>query len=775
MPDRENDLSGRRGGRGRRKGGSPDSARDASKDSGALPTIDERTLLDTLERAGAPLARHELLHRLKLPRREWGRLEQDLDRLIRAGKVLKNRRDEYLLVERADLVVGRVIGHRDGFGFLRPDEGARDDDVFLPARQMRKVMHDDRAAVQVRRHDAQGRAMGSIVEVLERAHDTLVGRLCRESGITFVVPDNPRIPQHVLVPPRGTGGARVGEAVLVTLDEYPGEDRQAIGRVTRVLGARDEPGIDIELAIHAFDLPFEWPDDAMAQAEAFPDRVPRNAKAGRLDLRDVPLVTIDGADAKDFDDAVYCEPDGDGWRLMVAIADVSHYVRPGEALDREARRRGTSVYFPNRVIPMLPEALSNGLCSLKPNVDRLCMVCDMKVTPTGRVTASTFHQAVMRSAARLTYEQAESLLTGEPVARRLQRAKPQVEQLQAVYRALARARRRRGALDFDIPEVRFEFGEDGRVSGISGYSRGDSHRIIEECMIAANVEAARFLGKHRVPTLYRVHEGPADEKLEELRLFLATFGARLPRGKTLHTRDLARVLRELRDHTQLELVEGVVLRSMQAAQYHPRNIGHFGLGLPAYAHFTSPIRRYPDLLVHRGIRQIIEAGSTRGFAYGAADMERLGAQTSSAERRADEAVWDVHDRLKCDYMQHRIGEEFEGVVTGVVPFGLFVRLIGLHVDGLVHVSALGHEYFRHDPVHRQLVGEASGRTFQLTDTLRVRLVRVDLEDRKIDFELAAGRDEGAGEPAEDADAAETGGRSRRGGRGRGGGRRRGRR
>ena len=736
MPDRENDLSGRRGGRGRRKGGSPDTARDASKDSGASPTIDERTLLDTLERAGAPLARHELLHRLKLPRREWGRLEQDLDRLIRAGKVLKNRRDEYLLVERADLVVGRVIGHRDGFGFLRPDEGARDDDVFLPARQMRKVMHDDRAAVQVRRHDAQGRAMGSIVEVLERAHDTLVGRLCRESGITFVVPDNPRIPQHVLVPPRGTGGARVGEAVLVTLDEYPGEDRQAIGRVTRVLGARDEPGIDIELAIHAFDLPFEWPDDAMAQAEAFPDRVPRNAKAGRLDLRDVPLVTIDGADAKDFDDAVYCEPDGDGWRLMVAIADVSHYVRPGEALDREARRRGTSVYFPNRVIPMLPEALSNGLCSLKPNVDRLCMVCDMKVTPTGRVTASTFHQAVMRSAARLTYEQAESLLTGEPVARRVQRAKPQVEQLQAVYRALARARRRRGALDFDIPEVRFEFGEDGRVSGISGYSRGDSHRIIEECMIAANVEAARFLGKHRVPTLYRVHEGPADEKLEELRLFLATFGTRLPRGKTLHTRDLARVLRELRDHTQLELVEGVVLRSMQAAQYHPRNIGHFGLGLPAYAHFTSPIRRYPDLLVHRGIRHVLRKGGAKAFPYSHGDMEQLGEHCSMAERRADDATRDAVAWLKAEYMQDKVGETFLGVVSGVTGFGLFVEIKDVYIEGLVHVTSLDNDFYHFDPARHSLTGERGGRVFRIGDELKVQVARVSLDDRKIDLALA---------------------------------------
>ncbi|TVQ49680.1 MAG: ribonuclease R [Gammaproteobacteria bacterium] len=692
-------------------------------------------VLAALEREGAPATLERLAEQVEVAAepQALAALEAQLAGLIRAGEVLRNRRDEYLLVRKADLVPGRVQGHRDGFGFLIPDHG--DQDIFLPARQMRRLFDGDRAAVQVRGQDRQGRPMGSVMEVLERAHSELVGRLHRESGVTYVVPDNPRIPHHVVIPRGGHGGAQAGEAVLVGIEEYPEEHRLAIGRVSRVLGSPGAPGMEVEMAVHAFALPHEWPEEALAEAEAMPQRVPTAAKQGRVDLRELPLVTIDGADARDFDDAVYCEPADDGWRILVAIADVSHYVRPGSPLDQEAQRRGTSVYFPNRVIPMLPEALSNGLCSLNPQVDRLCMVCDMHLGRDGKVTGSEFYSAVMRSAARLTYDDVTTLLEtgrGRPA---LQRLAGPLRELHAAWEALIAARRRRGALDFDVPEVAFDFDEHGHVTGLSPRHRGVAHRIIEECMIAANVEAARFLRHHRMPTLYRVHEGPADEKLEELRLFLATFEVKLPKGQTLKPRDLYRAVERLHDHPERELVEMVVLRSMQAAVYRPRNIGHFGLALPGYAHFTSPIRRYPDLLVHRGIRQVLEHGSAKGFAYAMPDMERLGDLTSRAERRADEATWDAHDRLKCEFMQDHIGTEYDGVITGVMPFGVFVRLSEVHVEGLVHVSYLGKEYFRHDPVRRALVGERSGTVFGLTGHVRVRVLRVNLEDRKIDFEL----------------------------------------
>lgn len=712
-------------------------SRSARPASGGKSGAAREAILQALEREGAPaqLPRLKALLEVDDQPAAQERLEKDLAQLIRDGQIIRNRRDEYLLVSKADLVPGRVQGHRDGFGFLIPDHG--DQDIFLPARQMRRVFDGDRVAVQTRGQDRQGRPMGSVMEVLERAHQEMVGRLHVESGITFVVPDNPRIPHHIIVVPGQDGGAKPGEAVLVQIKEYPEEHRLAIGHVSRVLGSPEAPGMEVEMAVHVFGLPHEWPTDALAQAEALPSAVPESAKADRIDLRELPLVTIDGEDARDFDDAVYCEPAGEGWRLIVAIADVSHYVRPGSPLDREAVARGTSVYFPNRVIPMLPEALSNGLCSLNPKVDRLCMVCDMQLGPQGKVSSSEFYPAVMRSAARITYTEAEVLLEAGEGSEELKRLRPRLEHLRDAYKVLAKARSRRGGLDFDVPEVRFEFDERGHVTGLAPYHRGVSHRIIEECMIAANVETGLFLRRHRMPTLYRVHEGPADEKLEELRLFLDTFGVKLPKGTTLKPRDLYRAVNQLRDHPERELVEGVVLRSMQAAVYRPKNIGHFGLALPAYAHFTSPIRRYPDLLVHRGIRHIVEHGSVKGFEYAMPDMERLGDVTSRAERRADEATWDSHDRLKCEFMQDHLGQEYDGVITGVMPFGVFVRLSELHVEGLIHVSYLGKEYFRHDNVRRALVGERSGKVFGLTGHVRVRVLRVNLEDRKIDFELVA--------------------------------------
>jgi ribonuclease R len=526
--------------------------------------------------------------------------------------------------------------------------------------------------------------------------------------------------------------------VVARLTEQPGKDTQPVGEVIEVLGAADEPNIETEVAIRAHGIPFQWDEDAVAEAEHLGSRVLPGDKKDREDLRDLPLVTIDGADAKDFDDAVYAERAGRGWRLIVAIADVSHYVKCDGPLDSNARERGTSVYFPRRVVPMLPESLSNGLCSLNPRVDRLCMACEMHVNEHGKVTVSRFFRGVMRSQARLIYDEVAAALEERESteARRLANLMPRLEALRDVYEVLSCARRGRGAIEFEIPEVTFAFDSRGQIARVVPRSRNEAHRIIEECMIAANVEAARFLKRHRVPTLYRVHAGPEEDRLEDLAAFLEAYGIRLPRRDRIEPAHYNRIVDQIKGRPDEALIEVVLLRSLPQALYQPDNTGHFGLALPEYAHFTSPIRRYPDLLVHRAIGHILGGGGARDFRYDRAEMERLGSHCSSTERRADDATREALDWLKCEFMRDKIGEDFDAVVTGVVDFGLFVQIPDLQVEGLVHVSGLGNEYFRRDTVHRRLIGERSGQSWQLADTVRVRVVRVDLETKKIDFAMA---------------------------------------
>ena len=690
-----------------------------------------------MEAAGRPLTAAGLFERLSVSDdAERSALHGRFRAMIRDGQLITNRRGEYCLVGHTAVIVGTVSGHRDGYGFVAPDAGG--DDVYLPPREMREVIHGDRVAVRIARTDERGRAEGRLVEVVERNTREVVGRYVHESGLGFVIPDNPRISHTVAVPPRGRAGAKPGQIVVAELTEQPGRGTQPIGRIVEVLGDAGAPGIETDIAIRAHGLPFRWPQEALDEAEGWGDRVRPSAKQDRVDLRDFPLVTIDGPDAKDFDDAVWCEPDGKGFRLIVAIADVSHYVRPGAALDEEARNRGTSVYFSRKVIPMLPEGLSNGLCSLNPHVDRLCMVCDMRVGPGGKVTASTFYEAVMRSSARLTYDEVAGILVeGDPALRkRYDRLVPHLEHLQGVWRALARARSRRGAIDFDLPEVRMIFDPKGRVARVEPRERNDAHRIIEECMIAANVEAARFLERHKLPTLFRVHAGPDEDKLGELKAFLGAFGISLPTRERLEPRHVSDIVRQVSGRPDAALIEAVVLRSMKQAVYQPENVGHFGLALPRYAHFTSPIRRYPDLLVHRAIRHALSGAPAREFVHAPAQMEQLGRHCSACERRADEATREAMDWLKCEFMQDRVGEEFDVIVTGVVDFGLFVQIPEYQIDGLVHVSSLGGDYYQRDAVHHRLVGERTGRVFRLTDRLTVRLARVNLDDRKIDFELS---------------------------------------
>jgi ribonuclease R len=687
-------------------------------------------IIDALNRASGPIALEPLgeIFAIREPK-HLRAIENRLKAMVRDGQLHRNRAGQFGLTRALELVPGRVQAHRDGYGFLIRDDG--EDDVYLSGREMRTLFDGDRVAVRIvpgRREGLQGR----VVEVLARAKTEIVGQFRRERGIGFVL-EHGDTRTEALIGRGDTLRAKPGDIVRAEILEYPSERSPAIGRIVEILGREDQPGIETDIAILAHGIPNEWPDAVRAQLTEIPDAVPERAQRGRVDLRDLPLVTIDGADAKDFDDAVYCERHGEGWRLIVAIADVSHYVAPDSALDREARLRGTSVYFPGRVVPMLPEALSNGLCSLNPKVDRLCFVCDMTVTRTGRVSQSRFYDAVMRSAARLTYTRSMKILDNARPSGEDAELKKMLTPLLDVYRVFAKARAKRGAIDFDLTESVIDLNEKGAVDSIRPLERLTTHRIIEECMIAANVEAAKRLGKVRLPSLYRVHEGPNAERIEELSLLLRTYGFKLPPLGQLTPQHFSRILSRVAGKPEAELIETMLLRSMSKAVYQPKNTGHFGLALGAYAHFTSPIRRYPDLLVHRALKFAAKQRSPKGYYYKLAEMEHLGERCSLAERRADEAVWDVEEQLKVEYMEKHLGDEFEVIVASVAPFGLFVRIPELHVDGLVHVSALPPDYYHRDGSGTKLSGERSGREYRLLERMKVRLSNVDSEQRKIDF------------------------------------------
>jgi ribonuclease R len=700
------------------------------------PIPSREFLMEYLREAGKPRTREQLWEELGLDEYEREATARRLESMVRDGQIIRNRRDGYLLVNRTDLVSGRVVGHPDGYGFLIPEDGG--EDLYLSSREMRGLVHGDRAVVRVSGVDRRGRREGALVEVLERNTRQVVGRLFVEQGVAFVVPDNSRVRHDVLIPAADLGGAHTGQIVVADLIEQPTHRSPPLGRVAEVLGDHMGPGMEIDIAIRSHGLPFDWPEEVAQAVAGLGHTVPEETFAGRTDLRGVPLVTIDGADAKDFDDAVYCEAKPKGWRLVVAIADVSAYVEPGTALDGEARGRGTSVYFPGRVVPMLPEVLSNGLCSLNPQVDRLCMVCDMYVSGAGEMTRSRFYPAVMRSHARLTYDTVAAVLVERDPALRAEHAAlvPHLEELYRLYQALRAARDDRGAIDFETLETRIVFGPGQKIARVEPVERNDAHRLIEECMIAANVAAARFLQRHRMPALYRVHDGPTRERLEALREFLGELGLGLGGGESPEPRHYARLLTEVTGRPDRHLIQTVMLRSLAQAVYSPSNNGHFGLALPAYAHFTSPIRRYPDLLVHRAIRHLLEGGRASDFLYRQVDMVPLGEHCSTTERRADEASRDAVDWLKCEYMLDKVGEVFAGTVSAVTSFGLFVELDGIFVEGLIHVTVLKSDYYHFEPAHHRLVGERTRRVYRLGDRLEVRVTRVDLDERKIDFELA---------------------------------------
>jgi len=712
----------------------PYAKREASKYES--PIASRELILEVLEKSDGPLslsALHEAL--LVDSEKVIVALARRLGAMERDGQLIRNRQNHYLPISKVDLVRGRVMGHADGFGFLIPDEGG--EDLFLSPFEMRTLMHRDRAVVRPAGKSKRGKLMGKLVEIIERGNKQIVGRYYKESGLGFVVPDNKRLNQDVMIPEQDAMQAKNGQFVVTSIVEMPNKSRQPIGKVIEVIGDHLAPGMEIDVAIRSYDLPHEWPDEVLQQVEQFSEKSIQDQLKHRKDMRELNFVTIDGLDAKDFDDAVYCEPHDKGWKLWVAIADVSHYVETDTALDEEARNRATSVYFPERVIPMLPESLSNGLCSLKPEVDRLCMVCEMFISDTGELTKHKFYDAVMCSSARLTYDEVQTILYDKnPEAREnRQHLIGDLEHLQSVYNALRKQRKKRGAIDFDTKETYFEFDQEKKIKAILPRQRSEAHMIIEECMINANVAAAEYITRCNLPTLFRVHENPTTEKLRDMREFLESLGVGFSKAEKPTPSDYMTVLKKIAHRKDKHIIQMMLLRSMAQAVYSPEGIGHFGLALPLYAHFTSPIRRYPDLVVHRTIRHLITKQNKDSFPLSQNDLVLLGEHCSMCERRADDATRDVDAWLKCEFMLDKLGQEFSGTITSVTGFGFFVLLDEYFVEGLVHVTALKSDYYHYDEQSHCLFGEHSKKRYSLGDEVKIIVARVSLDERKMDFSL----------------------------------------
>ncbi|WP_372740222.1 ribonuclease R [Neptunomonas sp.] len=734
----------------------PEAQREADKYQNPVPS--REYILDFLLSWGAPISHGRLCAELKVDDEDGiEAVSRRLKAMCRDGQLMSNRKNEFGLIKKMDLISGRVIGHRDGFGFVKPDEGGND--LFISPRQMRQVFDRDRVVVQEIGVDQKGRREGKIVEVLEHCTHKLVGRFKGSAGFGHLRPENQRITQQVMViaDPESALVYEDDQLVVVELTQQPGKRNMPQGRVIEVLGDHMAAGMEIQVAIHNYDIPNEWPDAIHQEIGDLTPEVEESAKLNRVDLRHLPFVTIDGEDARDFDDAVYAEEKASGgWRLWVAIADVSWYVRPATALDQEAHKRGNSVYFPEFVVPMLPELLSNGLCSLNPNADRLAMVCEMTVSAAGVLSGYQFYEAVINSQARLTYTKVGAMLMepesddGAALRNEYSHVVPHLEHLYSLYFALRAARVKRGAIDFDTTESRMIFGPQRKIEQIIPVIRNDAHKLIEECMLCANVATARFLSSTDMPTLYRVHDGPKVGRLESLRAYLAELGLNLGGGDEPDPKDYQQLAEWIEERPDRHVIQTMMLRSMAQAVYSPENHGHFGLAYPAYTHFTSPIRRYPDLLVHRAIRAMIHSDSQARtirrpddfslntdfrYRYTTEQVVQLGEHCSMTERRADDATRDVEAWLKCEFMQDQVGHEYEGVVSAVTGFGLFIELESVYIEGLIHITALPSDYYHFDAAKQRLIGERTRKVFKLGDRLRVQVARVDLDDRKIDFEL----------------------------------------
>ena len=736
----------------------PHAQREAENYTNPIPS--REYIIQLLEEIGEPIGHLALCEQMKLASDEQiEALRRRLIAMSRDGQIISNRRGLFGLAAHMDLLKGRIQGNKDGYGFFIPEDSSGD--MFLGTREMEKLFDGDEVLARHSGFDNRGRREGTIVEILKRRFEQIVGRYYREDGFGILVPDSKRVSHEILIPDQHAGSAEDGQFVVAEIIEYPSKRRKAVAKIVEVLGDSTTPGLEIEVAVRSHDIPHVWPFAVEKETYRFSEEVGEADRQGRADLRDIPFVTIDGEDAKDFDDAVFARKhEGGGWTLFVAIADVSHYVKIGSALDEEAITRATSVYFPGHVIPMLPEKLSNGLCSLKPKVDRLTMVCEMEISASGDMKDYSFYEAVIHSHGRMTYNEVSDII--EPaesdaqkniqttIKKRHESLIEHLDNLYSLFHALRAVRDSGGAMDFDTTETRIVFGEDRKIREIVPVYRNDAHRLIEECMLCANVAAARLLEDSKLPALYRVHEGPNPAKLENLRIFLKELDLHLPGGDKPEPGDYQYVLKQMAGRPDRILLQTMLIRSLMQAVYQPENLGHFGLGYEAYAHFTSPIRRYPDLLVHRAIRYLIrnKPGAHVKKQPGAADLAKkaiypfdlkqmieLGEICSTSERRADAASYSVIDALKCEYMQDRVGDEFVGTVTSVTSFGLFVELNEIYVEGLVHISELSNDYYHFDPVHHSLSGERSQKTYRLGDSVEVKVVRVDLDEKKIDLQM----------------------------------------
>ncbi len=709
---------------------------DYKKSTRKINIPDRQDILDYLVKCNKPRTLHKIANALGV---EGGEERQAVLGRIKAmqrdGQIVLNRRGGYGLVGKMDLHQGVVIGHTDGYGFLDIEDEA--DDLYLSSKEMRSLLHGDRIVARIVGIDKRGRKEGAMVEILQRANHRVVGRYFEEDGISFVTPHNKRIHQDVLIPKLMGGKAQSGQYVVAEITKQPDNHTQPIGKVVETLGEHVAAGMAIEVTIRSYKIPDDWPDEVLKEADNFTDKIDDGDIGNREDIRDLRLLTIDGEDAQDYDDAVYCEKQGSNWRLLVAIADVSHYVHPGTALDDEALNRGNSVYFPRRVVPMLPEVLSNELCSLKPKVDRLCLVCELHINQKGAVTRHRFFEGVMRSAARMTYDKVAGIITGKDseLRKEYKGIIPQLEALHDLYLLLNKYRQETGLLDFRSVEPCFEFDNNHVVASIYALERNDAHRLIEEFMLAANIATAEFLLEHRIPALYRVHESPKALKIEGLHAFLGEFSLKLGGGETPTAKDYANLITEVKDREDAHLIETVLLRSMQLAVYSEKNTGHFGLAFPAYTHFTSPIRRYADLTVHRAIRYLIRNKNAKGFFHSTGDMHSIAVHCSMTDRRAEEATRDVVQWYKCEFMQDKVGEIYAGTISGVTSFGIFVELDDIYVEGLIHVTALPVDYYHFDAIGHRLTGERQGKNYRLGGRVQVKVMRVSVDDKKIDFEL----------------------------------------
>jgi ribonuclease R len=696
------------------------------------PIPSREFILEYMEEYGKPISRKQLREAFGIKKEDQKEaLRRRLIAMTRDGQLFSNRRGLYALVNQMDSLRAYILSHPDGFGFARPENG--DKDIYLSPWQMRSLFPSDKVLVQVVQKEGRSRKEGIVVEILERNTEQVVGHYQEENGLCFVEPENKQITQTVLILPDKVGKAKPGQLVVANILTYPTMKHQATGEVTEILGDHMRPGLEADIAIRSFNIPYRWDESVEEEIKKIDLEIKPEERKKRKDLSALDFVTIDGEDAKDFDDAVYCETlkEKKGWRLWVAIADVSHYVKPHTALDAEAQKRGNSVYFPNKVVPMLPEILSNHTCSLRPKEEKLTVVCEMHISEHGALLSYDFYRAVICSKARLTYVEVANMLDSEKALKSTAFVFPMLQDLLKLYKTLHKNREKRGALDFDTMETKIAFNEAGKIKVIEPVERNVAHKMIEECMLIANLATASYLSQHKALTLYRVHEGPDPEKLDNLRDLLKLLGLRLTGGKTPTTLDFAKLLERTHNRLDTHLIQTVILRSMQQAVYSPENKGHFGLAYESYLHFTSPIRRYPDLIVHRCIGHILD--KTSGFEE-KEKIRALGEHCSMTERRADDATRDATAWLKCEYMLDKQGQKFKGIITGVTNFGLFVELQNIYVEGLIHVTSLPNDYYHFDPIQHTLIGKRTGKTYRLGTSVMVQVVGVSLESRQIDLD-----------------------------------------